>query len=259
LRRLCGPAVVLLWLSVLAGCGDDSVRPAAPATAAATTTTTATPTTTSTAAPTTTTTTTATITTAAATTTTTSAAPTTTTTTAATTTTRAAVLDTAALEAFVSTRWPPSWAWMEGIKWECRVVVPDGGSLVPGAVAQCAELLPPWDDSQFEVLTVLVLDQDGSLAVTWAGTVQLRLNPDYLVYELGTGASCDDLAASLAQVPDFHGDPRIQYFAVVLYWFVEGRPARMDAYGDGRPCEDLFPSQAVDDIWAGGWLQVPTP
>lgn len=43
-----------------------------------------------------------------------------------------------------------------------------------------------------------------------------------------------------------------QYFWSLLYWFLKGRPERMDADGDGVPCETLYPAALIADVWNGG-------
>ena len=51
-----------------------------------------------------------------------------------------------------------------------------------------------------------------------------------------TGLSCSSLG--LADQPD-------EYRRAVAYWMSEGAPARMDADGDGIPCETLFSAETV--------------
>ena len=55
----------------------------------------------------------------------------------------------------------------------------------------------------------------------------------------GAGRSCADLAEA--------GAP---YFTAVLYWFAEGEQARMDADGNGIPCETVYPTEDVQAYWA---------
>ena len=42
------------------------------------------------------------------------------------------------------------------------------------------------------------------------------------------------------------------YFLSVVYWFVEGRPERMDEEGNGIPCETVHDSDVVAAVWRGG-------
>ncbi|HEV7721138.1 MAG TPA: hypothetical protein VGO60_07625 [Iamia sp.] len=41
----------------------------------------------------------------------------------------------------------------------------------------------------------------------------------------------------------------IDYEAAVTYWETEGRPARMDDDGNGRPCETVYPAEEVAAFW----------
>ena len=42
---------------------------------------------------------------------------------------------------------------------------------------------------------------------------------------------------------------RFPYPAAVTYWQVQGQPARMDVDGNGRPCETVYPPEAVGAFW----------
>ena len=42
------------------------------------------------------------------------------------------------------------------------------------------------------------------------------------------------------------------YFLSVVYWFIGGRPDRMDADGDGIPCETVHDAEVVAALWRGG-------
>jgi len=159
----------------------------------------------------------------------------------------------AVLEARISSGFPPSWPWMEGSDWDCTVVVPGAGDAGPGSVVRCDEIRAPGDDSQIPILTVLVLDGAATLAVTRAGLEAMRFMAEHVLDELGPGRGCADLTADAYRFSESSDDPLLQYFGVVLYWFVEGRPGRMDADGNGRPCEELFPSGTVGEFWSGGW------
>ncbi|HEX7135889.1 MAG TPA: hypothetical protein VF228_25145, partial [Iamia sp.] len=41
----------------------------------------------------------------------------------------------------------------------------------------------------------------------------------------------------------------LDYEAAVTYWETEGRPARMDDDGNGRPCETVYPAEEVAAFW----------
>jgi hypothetical protein len=55
----------------------------------------------------------------------------------------------------------------------------------------------------------------------------------------------------LASLPE----PDMTYFGAVLYWFMEGMPARMDADRNGVPCETLVSPDVVRSVWGGGWVE----
>lgn len=42
----------------------------------------------------------------------------------------------------------------------------------------------------------------------------------------------------------------LTYGLAVWYWVAEGRPERMDADGNGIPCETVYPKEDVDRYWA---------
>ena len=58
------------------------------------------------------------------------------------------------------------------------------------------------------------------------------------VGDLPSGLFCRDLNAM--------GYP---YWDAVAYWELEGRPSRMDAAGNGIPCETVYPYEDVRDYW----------
>ncbi len=68
---------------------------------------------------------------------------------------------------------------------------------------------------------------------------------------LDRGLLCRDLAAM-----DY------PYEAAVWYWIDEGSPARMDADGNGVPCETVYAASDVEAVWAGphteGWQPIRT-
>lgn len=59
------------------------------------------------------------------------------------------------------------------------------------------------------------------------------------VTNLSTGLYCRDLRAG-----------GYSYAQAVEYWLIEGRPARMDAVGRGRPCTTVYPDVEVDAYWS---------
>lgn len=67
------------------------------------------------------------------------------------------------------------------------------------------------------------------------------------------GLLCRDL---LEPPPGFGSDrwqpelDHLSYGLAVWYWVAEGRPDRMDADGNGIPCETVYPKKDVDGYWA---------
>ncbi len=56
------------------------------------------------------------------------------------------------------------------------------------------------------------------------------------------GASCDEILATPGGV---------SYFDMVAYWFDQGRPARLDPDGNGRPCDIGLDPGHVEEFWQG--------
>ena len=56
---------------------------------------------------------------------------------------------------------------------------------------------------------------------------------------LSSGLLCRDLA-----------NQGVSYGGAVAYWYTEGLPSRMDADGNGIPCETVYPQSVVDAFWS---------
>lgn len=157
-----------------------------------------------------------------------------------------------AVAGHIAAEWPPWWSWGKDRTWECEVMTV--GPLAAGSVVQCgAPPQDPQDDSQYPVVTVLVLDDAGTLAVAQAG-VYRPLNVWDMEQSVGPGRSCGELAAEDSFLVRFIDEPDLRYFGTVLYWFVEGKPDRLDPRGNGRPCEDGYVPAVIDAVWSGGWI-----
>jgi hypothetical protein len=66
------------------------------------------------------------------------------------------------------------------------------------------------------------------------------------------GLMCRDLVEPPSLFPPDHYLPEynsLGYGLAVYYWFTEGRPDRMDADGNGRPCETVYPADEVQAYW----------
>ncbi len=103
-----------------------------------------------------------------------------------------------------------------------------------------------------------VLDDAGTVA--WATGTDLpdsSTRLDELISSTTSGLYCRDLvnpdADSKTGFFDASGTTKpFGYFLSVVYWFIEGRPDRMDEDGNGVPCETLHDPDVVGAIWRGG-------
>lgn len=104
------------------------------------------------------------------------------------------------------------------------------------------------------MLTVLVLNSSGTMAVGQDGVVYDVLSAEAIVPLLGPDGFCRDILAEgsyLTQLPE----PEMVYFGAILYWFMEGMPGKMDADRNHIPCETLVPADVVKAVWDGGWVE----
>lgn len=150
--------------------------------------------------------------------------------------------------------WPgtvPSEMWETPDSWACEQITSDP-TLGKGSVAKCVPATI--GEGEYPVLTVLVLDDAGTIAVSQAGLPYDVLNADRIVDQLGAGLFCRDILGDSYLTSSVH-DTDLQYFGAVLYWFMEGRPDRMDADRNEIPCETLVASDDVDSVWGGGWVE----
>ncbi|MGB5755752.1 MAG: hypothetical protein WBM50_02455 [Acidimicrobiales bacterium] len=103
-----------------------------------------------------------------------------------------------------------------------------------------------------------ILDDGGTAA--WATGTDL---PDdeaalaRLAASATPGLFCRDLVDPDAQAKTGFFDATTTnesfgYFLSVVYWFIEGRPDRLDEDGNGIPCETVHDADVVAAIWNGG-------
>ncbi|MDH3294710.1 MAG: SH3 domain-containing protein [Acidimicrobiia bacterium] len=139
--------------------------------------------------------------------------------------------------------------------WTC---VPNtDGALVSGSVATCRPD-PPVVEGQHPVVTVLVLDGAGRVAVAEAGVQNPDLSPESMHLNVESGLNCTRFT-NTDPGPANIDDP-LRYFAAVLYWFLEGRPSPlMDIDENDIPCETKFTADVVAGLWSGGWLPPAPP
>lgn len=103
-----------------------------------------------------------------------------------------------------------------------------------------------------------ILDDAGTAA--WATGTDLPADDaalDMLVESATPGLFCRDLVDPDAQTESgfFNAtttNESFGYFLSVAYWFIEGRPDRMDEDGNGIPCETVHDAGVVAEVWGGG-------
>lgn len=64
------------------------------------------------------------------------------------------------------------------------------------------------------------------------------------------GLYCRDLLKPPSDGMEHPEEYHLSYGLAVWYWLKEGRPDRMDADGNGVPCETVYPESEVDKYWA---------
>ena len=102
-------------------------------------------------------------------------------------------------------------------------------------------------------MVFLVLDDEGTTSMLMSGDL-----PDIAAAygEAPHGLLCRDLLAGQAPGPFNLGESTdgTAAFLATAYWFLEGRPDRMDADRNEIPCESVFPPDAIAWVWDGGLL-----
>jgi hypothetical protein len=124
------------------------------------------------------------------------------------------------------------------------------GPVETGDVFVCAASSVPPEPADWGSFVVAVLGRD-LFAVSAAtdnpgSTSQLRER----YAATPSGLSCADLRGGAAPFPfDVSTTDEVgAIFWSIVYWNLEGRPARMDADLDGVPCETLYPDGAVASV-----------
>lgn len=148
----------------------------------------------------------------------------------------------------------------EGVTGPPLVVCEDSGPVDVGEVFACR--LEPETEPGFQLdqggVVIYVLDPSGR-AVWEAGTdVPDTTRGLEELYAAAThGLMCRDLMSEDYADETYHfsgvGRPEESaFFWSLVYWSLEGEPDRMDADGDGVPCETLHPSDMVSSVLEGG-------
>ncbi len=152
------------------------------------------------------------------------------------------------LESYVGEAWEGAGG--DPIDWAC--FLEHGNKLSSGAAAVCIPSMV--GEGQYPVLTALILDDVDTVAVAQSGVENPELSPGVVSGRLGSGKFCREVLDPEIGIMDWVTDPELRHFGAVLYWFEEGRPDRMDADINGRPCETLVSAGIVADFWNGGFV-----
>lgn len=190
--------------------------------------------------------------------------PTTATTVASTTSTTAVPGATVAavvawMEAWLADRFersdPP-----EGVVGPSQVDCSDSGPIRVGGVLACGLESQTEPDFELDAAGIVIYVLDPSGRAVWEAGTDLPSTTRGLeeVYASAThGLMCKDLMADeyAGDTNHFSGVGRPEesaFFWSLVYWSFEGEPDRMDADGDGIPCETLHPSDMVASVLEGG-------
>ena len=147
-----------------------------------------------------------------------------------------------------------------GVLGPFRVTCEDEDTRVTkGDVFACAGLPNTAPDFELDPVGIvfLVLDDEGKVSAIWGTDVPDRTEVyGGMLDEVGSGFLCSELVESdeAGYFTARGGTPLGNYFSALLYWFLDGRPDRMDEDGDGIPRESVFSKDAIDAVWNGGAL-----
>lgn len=150
-------------------------------------------------------------------------------------------------------------AWMDATYPGSAPTCDNTGRLAVGDIFACDRPGPPAPGStapiEFGGWVIYVLDETGRAA--WNSATDIPSSTDGLrsAYDRAPkGLLCRDLLDEEVDAYPFRqlSTPRVDYFWSLVYWSLEGRPDRMDADGDGVPCETLYDDDVVSDVLAGG-------
>jgi hypothetical protein len=162
----------------------------------------------------------------------------------------------------IQEQWDAAWAadpWGWPFTGPGLIVCTDTRTVFLGDVFAClavSQTLPGYE-LENAGMVFLVLDDQGAVAAN-SGTDLPASTEDVLhsYAMVEKGLFCYELLEEGVGHP-FGGSgttPKNGYFGALAYWFLEGRPDRMDADRNGIPCETVFPADVVQWVWSGAWL-----
>jgi hypothetical protein len=132
-------------------------------------------------------------------------------------------------------------------------------ALDAGVVAVCRPQPPSPQGGDVPVVTVLVLDDQGTVSIAEGGLRFPLLHPNVIGMDFPSGLNCSQLLAP-GSVFDEQATregltPTQRYFGTVTYWFLQDRPTPlMDIDQNGIPCQTLVSAAVVEQVWSGGWI-----
>jgi hypothetical protein len=146
----------------------------------------------------------------------------------------------------------------EGVTGAYQLECLDSGPIAVGGVFACTGV--PQTEPGFQLdptgVVVYVLDESGTAA--WTAGTDIPGTTEQLLeaYEAAPkGLFCRDLREPQNANPFDDGASRPDedaFFWSLVYWSLEGEPARMDEDGDGVPCEALFDAGMISTVLEGG-------
>jgi hypothetical protein len=176
------------------------------------------------------------------------------------------------LDSRIAEEWPAYQARRDGQAdvgggWSCEetngtgapVATSPDRTLGAGMVAVCRPQPPSPQGGEVPVVTVLVLDDQGTVSIAEGGLRFPLLHPNVIGMDVPSGLNCSQLLAPGSvfdeQATQSGLTPTQRYFATVTYWFLQDRPTPlMDIEQNGIPCETLVPASVVEQLWSGGWI-----
>lgn len=112
-----------------------------------------------------------------------------------------------------------------------------------GATQYCADWQSEYGPHQSGGVLISVLDDTGRY--TYAHGPCCGMGPSLGAYP--PDSTCQQLTQPPTDPSDWlHG---LDYPTVVFSWMLQGRPTGWDDNGDGRPCDQAYPAEAVDGVF----------
>ena len=147
---------------------------------------------------------------------------------------------------------PPS-----GVTGPSQISCADTGTVEVGGVLACTVEPTTEPPSTLETgsAVIYILDASGRAAFDVAtdipgSTERLMARYD----QVPKGLLCRDLLAADVDAYPFsqRSTPSADFFWSLVYWSLEGEPDRMDADGNGIPCETLYEPEVIAQVLDGG-------